>query len=66
MAVLALDTIGCLPVLSKGNMWALTAICLHTSYVFTVPIEIKSAEHVIQAYFIKHTNSQMCKCSNPQ
>ena len=30
MAVLAIDTIGHLPVTSKGNGWALTAISLHT------------------------------------
>ena len=31
-----MDTIGNLPITSKSNRWALTAICLHTSYVFTV------------------------------
>ena len=36
MAVVALDTIGYLPLTSKGNRWALTAICLHTSYVFAI------------------------------
>ena len=34
MAVLAMDTIGHLLITSKGNGQALTAICLHTSYVF--------------------------------
>ena len=36
--------------MSEGNRWALTAICLHTSYVLTVPIKERSAENVIQAY----------------
>ena len=44
MAVLAMDTVGHLPVTSKGNRWVLTAICLHASYLFTVPNEGKSAE----------------------
>ena len=50
MAVLVIDTIGHLPITSKGNRWALTAICLHTSYMFAVPIKDKSAENVVQAY----------------
>ena len=50
MAVLAIDMIGHLPISSKGNRWALKAICLHVSYVFVVPIMEKSAENVIQAY----------------
>ena len=51
MAVLAIDTIGHLPITSKGNSWALTAICLYTSYVFAILIKEKSAENVGQAYF---------------
>ena len=42
MTVLAMDTIGHLPIPFKGNRWALTVICLHTSYM--------SAENVVQAY----------------
>ena len=34
MTVLGVDTIGQVPITSKGNRWALTAICLHMSYVF--------------------------------
>ena len=51
MAVLAIHAIGHLPTISKGNWWALTPICLHTLYVFAVPIEENSAENVMQAYF---------------
>ena len=50
MAVPAMDTIGHKPITSNGNMWALMAICLHTSYIFTVPMMEKSAENVVQAY----------------
>ena len=46
MAVLAIDTIGHLPVTSKGKRWALPAICLHTSHLFTVQMKEKSAENV--------------------
>ena len=49
MAVLAIDTIGCLPIPSNGNRWSLTAICLHTSYMFAILMKEKSAENV-QAY----------------
>ena len=50
MAVLAMDTIGCLPIPSKGNRWALTAICLYTSYVLAVSMKEKSVENVVKAY----------------
>ena len=50
LAALAMDTIGHLPITSNGNKWALTAICLHTSYTFTVPMKEKSAENVVQAF----------------
>ena len=50
MAVLAIDAISHLLVTFKGNRWAVTAICLHTSYVFTVLMKEKSAENVMQTY----------------
>ena len=50
MAVLSINTIGHLPGMSKGNRWALTAICLHTSYVFDVPMKEKSDENAVQTY----------------
>ena len=50
MAVLAIDTLGCLPISSKGNRWALTAICLHMSYMFTILMNEKSAKNVIPPY----------------
>ena len=48
MTGLAIDTIGCLPVMSKGNRWALTTISLHTSYVFKVSMKEKSPENVVK------------------
>ena len=51
MAVLAIDTIGHLPVTSKGNRWALTAICLQKSYVFMIFVKERSAKNVVQGYF---------------
>ena len=50
MAVLAIDTIGHFQVTSKGKRWALTAICLHILYVSAVPMKVKLAENIIQAY----------------
>ena len=50
MAVLAIDMVGHLPIPSKGNRWALTAICLQTSYVFAIWMKEKSAENIVQAY----------------
>ena len=43
MAVLAIDNIGHLPITSKGNRLALTAICLHTFNVFVILMKEKSA-----------------------
>ena len=63
MVVLAVDTIDHLLFMSKGNRWALIAICLHTSYVFAVPIKEKSTENVIQAYLSGILTNQRWKCS---
>ena len=50
MAALAINAIGHLTVMSKGNRWALKGTCLHISYVFAVTRKTKSAENVVQAY----------------
>ena len=50
MAVLTIDTIGHLPITSKGNRWALSATCLHMSYGFAILMKEKSAENIVQAY----------------
>ena len=49
----AVDTIGLLPTMSKGNKYALTFMCLLTSYLLVVPLKLKTAEEVTMA-FIKH------------
>ena len=51
MAVLAINTIGNLPITSKANRWALTTIFLDTSCVFRIVMKEKSAENVVQSYF---------------
>ena len=50
MAVITTDTIGHLPITSKCNRWALTAIILYTSYMLTILMKEKSAENVGQVY----------------
>ena len=50
LAVLAMDTIGHLPFTSRGHQWVLTAINMHMSYVFAIPMKEKSAENVVQVY----------------
>ena len=47
------DTIGLLPMTSKGNKHALTFMCLLTSYIIAVPVKSKMTEEVTMAY-IKH------------
>ena len=46
----AMDSIGQLPTTSKGNRYALTSICLLTSYLITVPLKRKTAVEVLMAY----------------
>ena len=45
-----MDAKGHLPAGSKGNRWALTAICLHASYVFAILIKEKSTVNIAQVY----------------
>ena len=45
-----MDSIGQLPTTSKGNRFALTFICLLTSYLITVPLKTKTADEVSMAY----------------
>ena len=49
----AVDTIGLLPSVSKGNKYVLTFMCLLTSYLIAVPLKSKTAEEVTVVY-IKH------------
>ena len=45
-----MDTIGYLQGTSRGRQWALTAICMNTSYVFAIPMKEESVENVVQSY----------------
>ena len=51
MDFISMDLIGEFhPPSKKGNRYALTVICMLTGYVFCVPLKIKTASEVIQAY----------------
>ena len=38
------------PASSKGNHYALTAICMLTGFTFCIPLKNKTAEEVVKAY----------------
>ena len=38
------------PASSKGNRYALTAVCMLTGFTFCIPLKSKRAEDVIRAY----------------
>ena len=46
----AMDSIGQLPTISKGNRFTLTFLCLLTSYLITVTLKTKTADEVSMAY----------------
>ena len=50
LASCAMDSIGQLPTASNGNKFALTFICLLTSYIITVPLKTKMVDEVSMAY----------------
>ena len=51
MEFIAMDLIGEFhPASSKGNRFALTAVCMLTGFTFCIPIKTKKAEDVINAY----------------
>ena len=51
MKFISMDLIGEFhPPSSKGNKYALTVICMHTGFVFCIPLKTTSAEDVVQAY----------------
>ena len=54
MKFISMDLIGKFhPPSSKGNRYALTVICMHTGFVFCIPLKTKSAEDVVLAYIDK-------------
>ena len=51
MEFIAMDLIGEFhPASSKGNRYALTAICMLTGFTFCIPLRNKTAEEVVKAY----------------
>ena len=51
MEFIAMDLIGEFhPASSKGNRFALTAVCMLTGFTFCIPLKSKHAEDVIKAY----------------
>ena len=51
MEFIAMDLIGEFhPPSSKGNKYALMAVCMLTGFTFCIPIKSKKAEHVMKAY----------------
>ena len=51
MEFIAMDLIGeFYPASSKGNRFALTAVCILTGFTFCIPLKSKRAEDVIKAY----------------
>ena len=51
MQFISMDLIGEFhPLSQQGHRYALTVICMHTSYVFCIPLRTKAAEEVVQAY----------------
>ena len=51
MEFIAMDLIGEFhPASSKGNRYALTAICMLTRFTFCIPLKNKTAEEVVKAY----------------
>ena len=51
MEFIAMDLIGEFhPASSKGNRYALTAICMLTGFTFCIPLKSKKAEDVVMAY----------------
>ena len=55
IASCAMDSIRQLPTRSKGNIFALTFICLLTSYLITVPLKNKTTEEVSMSYIKKNS-----------
>ena len=51
MKFVSMDLIGEFnPPSSKGNRYALTAVCMLTGYTFCIPIKSKSAEEIATAW----------------
>ena len=53
MTCIAMDLLGEYSEMTQGHHYAITAICMFTSFVEVIPIEDKKTETVIKVY-IKH------------
>ena len=56
----AMDCIGPLPAMSKGNRHVLTFICLLTLYLITVPLKSKMADEVSMTYIKEIVPKTLC------
>ena len=56
----AMGSIGQLSTISKKNRYALTFICLLTSYLITVPLKTKSADEVSMVYIEEILPETLC------
>ena len=56
MSFISMDLLGPYNEPENGNQYALTVICVLTSYFFMAPIKTKTTEDVINAY-LKHVYS---------
>ena len=55
MEFISVDLIGEFhPPLSKGNRYALTAVCMLTGYMFCIPLKNKTAEEIIMISGVLH------------
>ena len=53
MHFISMDLIGeFYPPSGQGHRYALTVICMHTSYVFCIPLKSKTAQEVVQEYLL--------------
>ena len=51
MQFISMDLIGEFhPLSQQGHRYALTVICMHTSYIFCITLKTKTAEEAVQAY----------------
>ena len=61
MEFVSMDLIGEFhPPSSKGNRYALTAVCMLTGYTFCIPIKNKSAEEIVMGWRKSHCLSVWC------
>ena len=58
MQFISMDLIGEFhPPSQQGCRYALTVICMHTNYIFCIPLKTKTAQEVVQAY-MRHVYSK--------